>query len=341
MNAERFVRTHLTAWERLSALVDRAQKSHLAALSEEELHELGALYRRCAADLARARTRYAGTNAGRELVRSLNALVLRAHTQVYSAPTPQPLAGLQFALYGFPAAFRRHWRAIALAAVLLFLPAFLAFIAVVAHPDAATLFVPESAVREVEKRAQEGLTTGWGANTSYTDASASPEISSFIMVNNIRVATMALALGISAGIGTAVMLLGNGLMIGGLAGVASNERVDLLFWAVILPHGVLELTAIAIAGGAGFLLARAIYAPGTLPRRDALKLAGREAAQLIVGVAGLLVVAGLIEGFLTPLPLPPMLKLAFAALTAVALILYLRLRPKENENWRSVNEPGA
>jgi uncharacterized membrane protein SpoIIM required for sporulation len=90
-----------------------------------------------------------------------------------------------------------------------------------------------------------------------------------------------------------------------------------LFWSVILPHGILELTAICIAGGAGLTLARAIYAPGDLPRRDALRLAGTEAVQLLAGVAMMLILAGLIEGYITPTTLPPNFKLGFAALTGV------------------------
>jgi uncharacterized membrane protein SpoIIM required for sporulation len=129
-------------------------------------------------------------------------------------------------------------------------------------------------------------------------------------------------------LGTGYALIRNGLMIGGLSGVASQHDVDLLFWAVILPHGIIELTAICFAGGAGFVLARAIYAPGDLPRRDALQIAGGEAARLMVGVIVMLVIAGLIEGFITPQPIHPMLKISFALLTGVLLLIYLNARPK-------------
>jgi len=325
-SAERFVRTRRQMWQRLSALTDKAQSQRLQSLSDDELHELGTLYRRAASDLARAKTRYVSTNSGRELVRSLNDLVLRAHTQVYSAPPPQPVNALGFLLYGFPIAFRRHWRAIALAAIFMFLPGLLSYLTVVSNPDSATLFVPEGAIKQVQKRAAENIVVGWGARTEFEGLVSSPEISSEIMTNNIRVTILAVAFGATAGIGTALVLLGNGLMIGGLAGVATHVEADLLFWAVILPHGVLELTAICIAGGAGLLIGRALWAPGDLPRRDALKIAGSEAVQLLAGVAVLLVIAGLIEGFVTPLPLPPILKLGFALGTGVALILYLAPR---------------
>jgi uncharacterized membrane protein SpoIIM required for sporulation len=328
-SAERFVLSHRHIWERLSELVDKAQRERLSSLSDAELHELGTLYRRASADLARAKTRYATTNAGKELVRSLNDLVLRAHAQVYSAPPPQPLHAWQFALFGFPAAFRRHWGAILLAATLMFVPALLSYGAVLYDDGNAPLFVPDSAVQEVQKRAEKKIIVGWGARTEFEGLLSSPATSSFIMTNNIRVTIMAVALGITAGIGTALVLISNGLMVGGLAGVATNVHADLLFWAVILPHGVLELTAICIAGGAGLLLARALFAPGDLPRRDALKLAGVEAAQLLMGVAGMLVIAGLIEGFITPLTLPPLLKVSFGTLTGIALAVYLSLRPRE------------
>ncbi len=325
-SAERFVRTHREMWQRLSALVDKAQQSRLDSLSDDELHEMGVLYRRASSDLARAKTRYITTNSGRELVRSLNDLVLRAHTQVYSAPPPQPLNAIHFLLHGFPAAFRRHWRAIALAAVFMYLPGLLSYFTVVYNPDSAKIFVPDSAIQEVQKRADKKIVGGWGARTEFEGLVSSPATSSMIMTNNIRVTIMAVAFGVTAGIGTAVVLLTNGLMVGGLAGVATNVHADLLFWAVILPHGVLELTAICIAGGAGLMLGRALWAPGDLPRGDALKVAGVEAVQLLAGVAVLLVIAGLIEGFITPLPLPPLLKLTFALGTTIALVLYLAPR---------------
>ncbi len=327
MTAEHFVSTHRAQWQRLDELVSRAHKLKLASLSDEELHELGLLYRRAAADLARAQTRLSSTHAGRELIRSLNDLVLRAHALLHSAPAPEARRAFEWVAFGFPAAFRRHWRAIAAAALLMFGPAVIAYVCVIANASLAPYFVPESAIEEVQRRAQEKIITGWGANTHYEGLMSSPAVSSFIMTNNIQVSIMALALGLTAGLGTSVVLIQNGMLVGALAGVASNARVDAPFWAVILPHGVLELTAISIAGGAGLLLARALWSPGVLGRLDALKLAGVEAAALLAGVAMLLVVAGLIEGFITPLPIDPLAKLVFGALTGVALAAYLSARP--------------
>jgi uncharacterized membrane protein SpoIIM required for sporulation len=324
---EQFVRQRQESWTRLEELVDRAQNQKIGALTDSDLLEMGTLYRRVSSDLARAQTRYSSTHAGRELMRSLNALVLRAHAQVYSAPAPQASNFWGFLLYGFPAAFRRNLRPILLAALFMYGPALAAYFAVWTNPQNARLFVSEDMVKSVEERAHKKLVTGWGANTDYKGISSSPAISSAIMTHNIEVSALAVALGVTAGIGTVWALVSNGLLLGALAGVATNYNTDLLFWSVILPHGILELTAISIAGGAGFVLARAIYAPGDLPRRDALKLAGTEAGQLLMGVVLFLIFAGLIEGFLTPTALPPVAKLSFAASSGVLMLLYLSLRP--------------
>lgn len=326
---ESFVRARKDSWARLHDLVDRAQKSRNAALSDDELHELGTLYRRASADLARAQTRYANTFAGQELVRSLNMLVLRAHAQIYSAPLPVPARGWHFFLYGFPQAFRAHWRAILLAAALLYGPALASYVAVWSNPQTASLLIPDEVSETVHKRAQTKQSTGWGANLNYEGVAASPETSAFIMRNNVKVSILAVALGFTAGIGTSLMLIQNGVMVGALAGVATNDRVDWLFWSVILPHGILELTAICIAGGAGFVIARSIYTPGDMPRRDALRLAGIEAGKLLIGVAAMLVLAGLTEGFITPSKLPPEIKYFYAGVTAVFMGLWFMAKPRE------------
>ncbi|RYG70196.1 hypothetical protein EON80_08370, partial [bacterium] len=180
---ESFVRSRRDAWSRLHELVDKAQQSRLTSLSDEELHEMGALYRRTSADLARAQTRYNGTFAGQELVRSLNALVMRAHAQVYSAPPSTASRGLAFFIYGFPAAFRRQWRPILLAALFMFGPAFAAYISVWVNPKTSHLFIPAQVVEQVEKRAKQKLVVGWGGNTNYEGLAASPEVSTEIMTN--------------------------------------------------------------------------------------------------------------------------------------------------------------
>ena len=157
-----------------------------------------------------------------------------------------------------------------------------------------------------------------------------PMMSSFIMTNNIKVAMIAFATGIAAGLGTFAILFENGLMLGTIAaGIrAKGPHVALGFWAFVAPHGIIELTAIIISGGAGFMLAWALLCPGEYTRGAALKLAGREALKLLLGVAAMLVVAGLIEGFFSPSMTPEPIKLAVAGMLGVIEFSYLFLAGK-------------
>jgi uncharacterized membrane protein SpoIIM required for sporulation len=150
-----------------------------------------------------------------------------------------------------------------------------------------------------------------------------PAISAAIIINNIKVSIVAFSTGAAFGVLTAFALAQNGMMVGGLAAFFMGGKRSLDFWALILPHGIIELTAIFIAGGAGLILARAMIKPGNMSRWDALRLASGPAIRLMGGVVALLVVAGAIEAFITPSGMPQTAKLLFAALTAIGLAVYL------------------
>jgi uncharacterized membrane protein SpoIIM required for sporulation len=143
------------------------------------------------------------------------------------------------------------------------------------------------------------------------------------MTNNIWVSFQAFAGGITFGAFTVYVLIQNGLVLGALGATLSTTAPRALrFWSLILPHGVIELMAIFIAAGAGLILGWSLIAPGNVSRWDALRKASRDALPLVGGVVAMLIVAGCIEGFITPSPLPARLKLAFAGLTAIGLTLY-------------------
>ncbi len=147
-------------------------------------------------------------------------------------------------------------------------------------------------------------------------------MSSAIITNNIKVAIFAFAGCVTLGAFTLFILLQNGLMLGGVGALFANAGFGTDFWATVAPHGFIELTAIQIAGAAGLLISAGILAPGRLRRRDAVTQAARRAGVLIAGVASMLVVAGTIEGFFSPLRLPAVDRIAFGAVTAVLLVLY-------------------
>jgi uncharacterized membrane protein SpoIIM required for sporulation len=127
-----------------------------------------------------------------------------------------------------------------------------------------------------------------------------PLASSFIMTNNISVAFTTFALGITAGLGTAYMMLTNGIMLGVVGVACWMGGMSLPLWSFVAGHGVLELPAIFIAGGAGFRIAQGLLFPGLLSRRDSLAKSGAEAIRLLLGTVPMLIVAGIIEGFISP-----------------------------------------
>jgi uncharacterized membrane protein SpoIIM required for sporulation len=247
------------------------------------------------------------------------------HNLLYRAPTGGWRSFRGWLGGGFPALVRLRWRPILAAATLLYLPALLTFAAVRTDPLAGRRMLPAVLMQRAEE-ATERQAHGKG----YVDSDeAGGMLASFLMTNNIKVTFMAFAGGILAGLGTALVLVFNGVQLGAVAAVFANYGVNMQLWSFILPHGVIELTAICIAGGAGLWLGSALLLPGRITRREALVVRGREAVSLIGGTAAMLVVAGMIEGFISPSDLPREVKLTLAALFALLLVAYLALAGRD------------
>ncbi|HEY3416001.1 MAG TPA: stage II sporulation protein M, partial [Armatimonadota bacterium] len=167
----------------------------------------------------------------------------------------------------------------------------------------------------------------------WMDALHSAPMAGFIIQNNIHVSILAFAGGMTAGVLTIFLMIFNGIMLGVVAAAVSLDgpATALNFWAFVAPHGVLELTAIFISGGAGLLLAYALVNPGEYPRRVALRNAGKEALKLMLGVAAMLVVAGCIEGFFSPRNVDEHLKLIVAGAEAILLFGYFFLAGRRKD----------
>ena len=146
---------------------------------------------------------------------------------------------------------------------------------------------------------------------------------SFIMTNNIQVAFLAFAAGILFGVGTIFVLAYNGLTIGAVAGLATAHGLGGSLGDFVAAHGGIELSVIFIAGGAGLRLGHALVAPSLLPRRAALAAAARQAIRLLFGCVPLLMIAGLLEGFVSPSGLPTAAKIGVGAIATAALYAYL------------------
>jgi len=187
-------------------------------------------------------------------------------------------------------------RMVALALALFAVPAAAGYRLMRDRPELAQELIPEEMLRRAAAgrgRVAEGR--------KYVEIARAerPAAASFIIVNNVRVAFACFAGGIFLGLGALVALAYNGLALGTFAGHFANQGLLAYLLEFVVGHGVLELSAIWIAGAAGFLLGRSIIAPGTLSRADALVVSGRVAVRMVGATAVLLVIAGLIEGFIS------------------------------------------
>jgi uncharacterized membrane protein SpoIIM required for sporulation len=319
MLAEDFIAAKKPSWERLTALLDKSKINGLAMLSAEELNELGRLYRSATSDLAVARRDF----PAHRVVEYLNSLVARAHAAVYQGRAARRRSILEFFTTTFPRTFRATW-AYTLASFLMFLlPALASFAISYRDPNAGAALMPgiEDRIQDIRDKHE------WWKSINDEGRSAA---ASFIMTNNIRVAILAFAGGMLLGVLTLYLLAQNGLMLGIIAGAAQALGFATNLWGFVAAHGMLELSVIFIAGGAGLQLGWSVVRPGLLTRRAALVLAARRATCLLLGCIPLLVIAGSIEGFISPSELPLSLKLAVSLLSGVLLYGYLLLSGREH-----------
>ena len=317
-SSDRFISERKEAWQRLEHLLGLLDRSSLRRLDRDEVRELGRIYRRTASDLAIARAECRDPR----LVNYLNSLVIRAHGRIYRADASEGRHRVRdFFARDFPATFRRTWRYTALAFATYALFAVLAFTATSRDPEFSELAGVPAHMREtvLERKPR------WWQNAN----EASQLAASYIATNNIRVTFNAFALGATFGVGTLYYMAVNGLAHASVLALTYRAGYGHELLTFMAGHGVIELTCIFIAGGAGMLFGTALLFPGDRPRFDNLRLRGREAAQLITGCVPLLALAAAIEGFISPAPIPPAMKFAVAAVTGVALYAYLLLAGRD------------
>lgn len=314
------VAANATRWSAFSWRLARAQQNGLRSLGEEGVRDFVAEYRELTADLARLRAATQGGES-RELF-YLNRLVSAAHNLLYRRRTIPVTDAVRFLFVSVPQEIRRSSSVILLAALLLFVPMAVTGVAVLRDPDAAVAFLPPAML----DRAEEGVAAAKRGD-GYVEIPEiyRPTMASGIIANNIQVAFLAFAAGITAGAITCVVLVSNGFSIGAALGLYGAKGIFSLILAFIAPHGVLELVAICIAGGAGLLLGAALLIPGDRTRRRALRENGQRAITLVAGATLLLLVAGVIEGFISPISWWPLeLKLIVSAITSLLLYGYVR-----------------
>jgi uncharacterized membrane protein SpoIIM required for sporulation len=315
LTVEQFITLRQPDWEQLETLARRARGGQIAALTPNDLEDLGRLYRQATADLAQARRDYSGDR----LLVYLNRLVAESYPVIYQPEGWNATRVRRFYTQDFPRLVRRQALYVALAAALFLVPGVFAFIAVVNQPQNAAIILPQSVYETVRNSLED--------QHMWTEIPAAerPAASGTIMTNNIRVAFFAFAGGVLLGIPAVLVLAFNGLLLGGVAGLVQVYGHSLDLWSFVLPHGLIELSVIFMAGGAGLRLADALVRPGLLAHSESLQRAGIEAVQMVVGGATLLILAGLIEGNISPSALPPWIRIAFGLCMGILLYAYLIL----------------
>ena len=303
MDVDAFIARHSAEWARLDALARRRRPD------AQEADELVLLYRRVATHLALVQSRAPDP----ALAARLSGLLARGRAAAVGTPRESGWAALARGVaVTFPLALYRTWRwwvgmAVAnvgvAAAMMLWLQH---------HPERLSRLVSSDAVRQLVDR----------DFADYYSQHPARDFAAHVWTNNALVSAVALFLGVTLA-GTLYVMWQNTLNIGVVGGAMLGAGKPGVFFGLLLPHGMLELTAVFIAGGIGLRTGWAWVAPGALPRSRALAAAGRTAGVVALGLVGVLLVSGVIEAFVTPSGLPTAARIAIGALAEIAFLSYV------------------
>lgn len=304
MDLDAFIAAHQEEWDRLDALVKRRGK-----LTGDEADEMVLLYRRVSTHLSTLQS----TLPDPVLVGRLSGLVARARNAVAGTHDPGWNQIVRFLTVSFPAALylnRRWWVTAALVSGLV---AVAISWWVAATPSVqATIGAPEEIRQLVEHDFE-----------NYYSEHPAASFAARVWTNNAWIAAAALVLGVFLGIPVIYLLWTNVMNVAVSAGLmASAGRLD-IFFGLITPHGLLELTAVFVAAGAGLRLGWTIIDPGPHKRADALAIAGRSAIGMAIGLTGVLLISGVIEAFVTPSGLPTWARIAIGVLAELLFLAYV------------------
>lgn len=290
MDIDAFVATNQGSWMRLQHLTARARR--IRSITPAELDELAALYQQCGTHLAHARVRYAADPA---LVGRLTLLVGDAHGVLYGQrDTEVRRTVVRFATVTFPAAVISLRHFVLAASLLTFVPWAVFQVWLSVSPRAFDLIAPDAAKEAYINQDFE----------SYYSSQPAQNFATQVFLNNVRVAFLAFAAGVLVCVVTAAILAYNGANGGIAGGMFTHVGQADKFWGLILPHGLLELSAVVVAGAAGLRIGWTVIDPGDRPRLRALADESRRAGNVLVGLVAAFLLAAVVEGFVTGRPWP-------------------------------------
>ncbi|MCA1064154.1 stage II sporulation protein M [Rossellomorea sp. AcN35-11] len=307
MNVKQFVKEHRNDWKQLEDLLASLRKRNNT--TGPAIDQFNRLYQKAAQNLSYSQTYF----PNEEVTDYLNGLVSKSHNLLYKDQMSSWKQMRYFFSTTFIGLLLEQWKFVVAAMMLFTIGAIGAFISVVNDPLHLYSILPPEMSQGVDP-------ANLGKSDGQVDSSF---MSAAIMTNNIKVSFLAFAGGVTFGLLTVYILVYNGIIIGALAAVFWHQGMSYEFWAYIVPHGMIELTAIFIAGGAGLLMGYKLFVPGRYTRGSQLKQQAKRSVQLLLGTVPLFVIAGIIEGFITPAAIPLPAKYAVAFLTVIGLILYM------------------
>ncbi|QIB45441.1 stage II sporulation protein M [Streptomyces aureoverticillatus] len=306
MDLDVFVSAHRAEWDRLDALLRRQRR-----LTGPEVDELVVLYQRTATHLSLIQS----SAPDPQLTGRLTQLVARARSAVTGTRRASWRDATRFLTHGFPAAVyrSRHWwvptalLSIALAAVLGWW--------IGTHPEVQSSIAAPSELRD--------LTRPGGEYETYYSSHPAASFAAQVWTNNAQAAAMCLVLGAFLCVPVIWILFQNMLNLGaGIGLMSSADRLD-TFLGLVLPHGLLELTAVFVAAGTGLRLGWTLIDPGPRTRRTAMAEEGRAALGMAIGLALILLISGAIEGFVTPSGLPTWARIGIGIAAELAFLAYV------------------
>lgn len=311
-----FVRKNRPRWQRLETMLGVIEVRGPRKTDRPFLRELSEVYRATTGDLAYAQTHYRGTT----LLLFLHQLVARAHNQIYRPHRLSLQVLSRFFLQEIPQAVRTYLKEVTWAAIVFLMGIALGLSAVQFDERAASVVLPSSILNSIY--------SGQMWTGSIFSVVPAPVASTALFTNNISVALLAFAGGLSFGLITALILFQNGFMLGVCFKLCADYGLLGALFSFIASHGVLEISSIILAGGAGFVLANALLNPGSYSRGDALAEQGRGAVRMAIACVPALVTAGCIEAFISPSSFPVAFKVALGLTLGGSFWLYLLLTGK-------------
>lgn len=306
MDLDVFVNAHRSEWDRLDHLLHRGRK-----LTGAEADELVDLYQRTATHLSLIQS----SAPDPLLIARLTQLVARARATVTGTRRASWRDAARFLTAGFPAAVyrARHWW-IPTAVLSVLLAALIGWW-IAAHPEVQSAIAAPADLRR--------MTSPGGEYETYYSSHPAASFAAQVWTNNAQAAAMCLVLGAFLCVPVIWILFLNVLNLGiGIGLMSSADRLD-TFLGLILPHGLLELTAVFVAAGTGLRLGWTVIDPGPQTRRTALAQQGRAAIGMAIGLALILFVSGVIEGFVTPSGLPTWARIAIGIAAELAFLAYV------------------